>query len=316
MALGSFAQSYYDDRTNVVADQIDNAIKRDLMFQKMRLEKGQDDFRNKNLLLRQFMDTSEHVQDAEDKAYLTAMSGIRAQLEAKKALLTSPEMRANLEQTAAQLELKEQEVQQRLTERLIGHDVKMSNAESKLALEQEKLDMRRQELRVREQEAAARATRASSQDAMKANKLTAPNVQGEFRDAKPAADYRIAEAVASSLIDNITRLQDVLSRDAGSLSEVIENRREWNQLMADLELVAKGKDGGYNLGAALTGTELDRLRNALGTGNFSYFFSGEGKAALERTKNRIAETVAKRMKAEGVRPAKSHPFLEAEDGEQ
>lgn len=300
MGLGGAAQALYGDRTNAVTDQIDAAVKRDLMLQRMRMEKDQQNYANKNLLLGKFIDSNEHMQNSEDKAYVTMMNGIMERAKVTGSLLTDPKMRLDNQKMVAELQMKAAATMQRVHENVAGEDIKMAEAEADRAAKAEQSSG--------SASAWLNANTRAETEKRHQDEQTAPNVIGQFRDRKAASDYRTAEAESATLIQGLGKLSNFLDkRDISSL----QDKGQWNQTRAVLDLVAKGKDV-YNLGSALTGLEAEKLSQAMGTGDWSYVFKNYGKARIQQAMQQIAQTVENRMKAEGVKPGASHPFLAGE----
>lgn len=300
IGLGAAAQSFYGDKTNVVADQINAALERDIMFQKLRLQKGKDDFQNKGLLLRQFMDTSDHIQDAEDKTYVTAAQGIMQRMEMMKKRVTSPQMQAALDQNMAEMEMRVAERQERLQVTMAGHDKAMADGELSLALKKAELANKIQGLGIESQKEADRQ-----------RNLMAPGIEGRFKDPEDRKEYEKKEALASTIVKT---LDDAVKLLANRKITDLASIPEWNQLKSNLNLLAKG-EGGFNLGAALSPGELSNLESAIGTGNLNWLRSEAGIKALRKAQTQVERTFGDYMKAKGVRPSRQNPIFQAPEEE-
>lgn len=295
MSLGAAAQAAYGDRTNAVTDQIDGAIKRDLMFQRMRLEKGQDDFKNKNLLLRQFMDSSEHMQGAEDKAYLTAINGITQRMEMSKSLLTSPTMRANMDKQIAELKMKAAESQQRVTENIVGQDIRQKDATAQLEA---------QLLKTMETNKSAKATASQLGTLGTVQGVDFPEgFQGDpKKEGAPLRDLQAGTASVSGVMDKLKasfKNFDSIS----SLAHPVDKFSAYQQLqqeVAALILKTKGKQFG-NMGARLTEMQKALDAQAFGASTKGVLNVDNALKIVDNAKEQIWQDFSDAAEARGGR---------------
>lgn len=103
--LGEAAAALNGTHVNTAAQLIQQHIQRDLMLQRMRLEKNRDDYAMKNTLLGRLVQHSEHIEDAAQKAYITAMEGVKGRISAMQALTTNAMHRASLANIAAGIDM-------------------------------------------------------------------------------------------------------------------------------------------------------------------------------------------------------------------
>lgn len=105
VGLGAAAQALDGSKVNAAAEIIQQHIQRDIMLQRMRLEKNKDDYSMKNTLLGRLVAHSDHIEDAAQKAYITAMEGVKGRITAMQALTTNAMHRASLANIAAGLDM-------------------------------------------------------------------------------------------------------------------------------------------------------------------------------------------------------------------
>lgn len=310
MGLGAGIQAIYGDRTNVVSDQIENAIKKDLLMQRMRMEKNQQNYANKNLLIGKFMDANEHLQTAEDKAYVTAMDGVIGRMKVNASLLTDPKMRMQMMNTATELEMKSAGVRQRNTEFMAGQDIRMSE---QLAQLEQKRDSSGNELgMMKAQTAASNAgIKRESLDLRKgqeAEKRGMVGWSGQFlgRD-EDASKFREKDATIQNTVRVLDTLAEQTKKGLGnftSFKEFDKLRQAYNQAVFHLKGPA----------LANTGANFTELENKLIGAGFlakdrKTILDPKGAAELiQDAEQSILEDLQVEGKTHGVAPSK-HPLL-------
>lgn len=320
MSLGAAAQAFYGDRTNPVVDQIDNFIKRDLMMQRMRVEKNRTDYANRNLLVQRLSSEGEHIQMAEDRAYVTAVDGVKGRLEAAKQLLTSPQMRSNIDKTIAELEMKSVQTRMNLQQNIVGQDIRMSQGVA--------------ELEARREAAAGRGGSVSAQVGLmreqrlgqkQAVELGAMDIPGWERP-KPGDYSGTSEKEAQALretettVSNATRTMDELvgQLEKGAVANLltVEGYQQAKALANRVTVKIKGK-GLVNAGANFTKLEEDLIKAGY-LGANGQVLRAFDSGAIDRIREAEADMwddVQTAMKERGYRPAKNHPIFGGEDGE-
>lgn len=132
--LGAAAESLGGSKTNAAADMITQHVQRDIMLQRMRMEKNQNDYAMKNTLLGRLVAHSDSIEDAAQKAYITAMEGVKGRISAMQALTSNAEHRASLANIAAGIEMKMGAAASQALENTMGrsilHDEHEANMEA------------------------------------------------------------------------------------------------------------------------------------------------------------------------------------------
>lgn len=316
--LGGAAQAFYGDRTNPVVEQVNSAIQRDLMMQRLRLEKNKDDYANRNLLVKQFMDFGLHAQDAQDKAYLTAVQGIVGRLNAAKQLLQTPEQRMKVDQAVTNWQMKMAEVQQRVAQNDVGNEVRRASAEA--TIESNLYRAGTGTTSVQQERADTAATNARIAQARE-DRMRRREKQGqEFVDWEPAdergylgtdkehADFRKAEAAATTVTDRMEMLKNDLAK--GRIKNLF-NWGNWSKLQQDISnLVEAAKQPGLvNTGANFQGIEQTLIEKGymatngdlIDPVNAAKLISSKEAATWKEVKNKAHQYNAK--------PRKSHPIF-------
>lgn len=320
MSLGAAAQSFYGDRTNPVVDQIENFIKRDLMMQRMRVEKNKTDYANKNLLVSRLSADGEHMQMAEDRAYVTAIDGVKGRLEAAKQLLTSPQMRANIEKTIAELDMKAAQTKMNLQMNIVGQDIRMQQAVA--------------EIETRREAAAGRGGSASAQvGLMREQRLGAKqnaqmgemDIPGWERPApgdysgtssKEAQALRETESTVANATRTMDQLADQLAKGTVKNLLTLEGYQQAKALANRVTVKIKGK-GLVNAGANFTKLEEDLIKAGY-LGANGQILRAFDSGAIDRIRDAEADMwddVQTAMKERGYRPAKNHPVFGGDNGE-
>jgi hypothetical protein len=287
MGLGGAAQALYGDRTNPVTDQIENMVKQDLMLQKMRIDKSKGDYANKNLLLSKFMVDGDHAQNAQDKAYITALSGVRGRLEAIKPLLTDPKMRENIGRTVAELQMKEATAQQSWMQNAVGFDYRQKEAE---ALALDKVDQ--------SQGTASALINATTKERALNERIKNRNEDRYVPGYQPVDEHGTAgtdktveearnsiqtHATARRELMNVYNAVDQFAEDKGNLAS-LEAWNKMNQSMANVTVTLKSGKA-MNMGANFTTMEKDLVRQGIlgmSNGVLTVLNPEKAKAAIER----------------------------------
>lgn len=313
MGLGAAAQTYFGDKTNVVVDQIDAALKRDLMMQRLRLDKGKETFANKGLLLRQFIDTSDHMQQAEDKAYVTAIGGITARLTASKNLLTSPTMRANLEKNIAELQMKAALKQQDVSADIVGKDLKLAGDEAHIQAEREKAGKAVNGLSIsRAQTAAGNLKIKQQQEGRKQNALVQQGWEGTFTGTEgEAKDLRETETDTAKATQSMDQVVGMLEK-GGEFSSY----PKWQDIKAAANRAVvklKGK-GLVNAGANFTEMENELIRAGYLSSSGDWLRALDPSAAnrIRQAEADLWDDVKIAMEKRGLKPSKTHPVFGGE----
>lgn len=310
LSLGSAAQAIWGDKTNAVADQIDAAVKRDLMLQRMRVEKNKDDYANKNLLLSRFMVEGDHIQNAEDKAYASALMGIKGRLEAMKPLLQDPKMRTSIDLQIAQLEMKSASAQERVMSNTVGYDIRQAEA---TALQADKLEFVKGASETASLNAQTRAKaeermqqqHGEKQDEKQIPGWEAPN--GVMASTPEVTKLREAEGSARSATSRLKTLSDDLS--SGSV-----NFHSWSgyqQLKQDFAAITEAAKGAglVNTGANFTKLEEDLITSGYMNKASSVIIDPVGaRKLIERKIKQLWTDIGTKMAERGYRP-KGHDIF-------
>ena len=317
MSLGAAAQAFYGDRTNPVVDQIDNFVKRDLMMQRMRVEKNKADYANKNLLVNRLSSEGEHIQMAEDRAYITAIDGVKGKLEAAKQLLASPQMRQNIDRTIAELEMKAAQTRMNLQTNIVGQDIRMSQATAELEARREAAAGRGGSLSA--QVGLMREQRLSQKEGRAQNAMEIPNWEfpGGFKGTeKEATQLREQETTVANATRSMDDLVGQLEKGAVTNLLTMEGYQAAKAMANRVVVKIKGK-GVVNAGANFTKLEEDLVKAGyLGAdGQVLRAFDSKAIDRIRAAEADMWDDVQAAMAERGGKPAKTHPIFGGEDGE-
>lgn len=312
MGLGAAAQSMYGDKTNVVTDQIDAAIRRDLAIQKMRLEKNQNDFSNKNLLINQFRANVDHMQNAEDAAHAAAWQGILGRLNIVKSMLQDPTARMNVEKVIAEGQLKSVESQQRLMSDLLGKDARMKEGEGLLEEKAAKLGASRDSaLRLNAETRAAAERRLEGKREEEKKQLEIPGwefpqgFKGAPKEATALRDMETDTFKATAALDQV---RDMLTKGGQFTSYP-----KWADIAAATNraiVKLKGK-GLVNAGANFTKLEEDLIRKGYlsSSGEWLRNLDPTAAARIKAAEADLWDDVEAAFHERGGRPTKEHQIF-------
>ncbi|HET6345555.1 MAG TPA: hypothetical protein VFH51_11530 [Myxococcota bacterium] len=321
MSLGAAAQAFYGDRTNPVVDQIDNFIKRDLMMQRMRVEKNKADYANKNLLVNKLSAEGQHIQMAEDRAYVTAIDGVKGRLEAAKQLLTSPQMRSNIDRTIAELDMKAAQTKMTLQQNIIGQDIRMQEGVAELETRREAAAGRGGS--VSAQVGLMREQRLAGKEAREVGEMDIPgwervggagNYSGTSK--KEAQELRATEATVTNATRSMDDLIGQLEKGAVTNLLSLEGYQQAKALANRVVVKVKGK-GLVNAGANFTKLEDDLVKSGY-LGNNGEVLRAFDSGAINRIRAAQADMwddVQAAMKERGYKAAPNHPVFGGGNGE-
>lgn len=311
LALGGAAQALNGDRTNAVADQIDNLIKRDITMQRLRLEKGKEDYGNRNLLLGKFMEEGEHTQNAQDRAYVTAMDGIKGRLEVNKQLLADPTMRMNMLQTITQLDMKSAEAKMRIMQDTGGRDVKMAQAEAVLGEKAEQTGSALGVMRAQTAQRNAAVKEGQLSDKLKQEGLNRGMVgwEGDYL-GKDADNFRKKDTA----IQNAVRILDTYAEQAGkgyknftSFQDYDKLKQSFNQAVTYIKGPALA-----NTGANFTELESKLIKAGFLAPDRKVLLDPKGAAEMIKdAEMNLLTDLETDAKTHGLK-AKGHPLLGGE----
>lgn len=310
--LGGAAQALYGDRTNSVTDAIDAAIKKDLALQRMRIDKREGDYANKNLLLNQLRGNMDRTEHAEDAAHATAWQGILGRLSVVKSMLTDPTMRANAEKVIAEGEMKAADSMQKLMTNLVGLDVRQKQAVGQLEVAAAKLNTDAGgAAMLNAQTRSAAERRLAGKDAREQVSLEIPN--WEFPDgfkgqAKEATSLRDMEADTFKATQAMDQVRDLLTKGGAFTSYP-----KWADIAAASNraiVKLKGK-GIINAGANFTKLEEDLIQKGYlsTTGEWKRNLDPGASARIQAAEADLWDDVEHAMRERGGRAAKSHPVF-------
>lgn len=311
--LGGAAQALYGDKTNSVTDAIDAAIKKDLALQRMRIDKREGDYANKNLLLNQLRGNMDRTEHAEDAAHATAWQGILGRLQVVKSMLTDPTMRANAEKVIAEGEMKAAQSTQKLMTNLVGLDVRQKQAVGQLEVQAAKLNADAGgAAMLNAQTRAASERRLQGKDAREQTALEIPNweaVDGKVMGSpKEVTELREGEASAQKASQSMEQVISLLQQGGQYTSYP-----KWQDIEAAVNrsiVKLKGK-GMHNMGANFS--EMERQLEAGGFlgADKSWKRNLDPKAAqrIQDALRDMWEDVRSSMAERNYKPAKTHPVF-------
>lgn len=319
MSLGAAAQAIYGDKTNAVTDQIEAAVKQDLTMQRMRLEKGQKDYANRNLLLNRFMVQGDHIQNAEDKAFSTSMMGIKGRLEAMMPLLKDPQMRQNLQKTITELEMKSAAAQQRVMENTVGYDIRQAEAEAAAGARLETARGGSESAMLNAKTRASAEQRLSEKQANDEQQLAIPDWETPDGKKPMASPKEMSE---------LRETEEGVMKATNSLDQLVADFKKGNnifdlpnylQMKSDANraiVKLKGK-GIVNAGANFTKLEEDLIKSGYMSqdGLVLKAFDKAAVKMIRRAEADLWEDVRAAMDRRNLKPSKSHRVLGGSDGE-
>ncbi len=312
MALGGAAQAIWGDKTNAVTDQIEAAVKQDLMMQRLRLDKGKEDFANQNLLLKQFMVEGEHIEHSEDKALSTAMMGIAGRLKMMKTQLASPEMRRQLDMQIGELQMKAAGAYERVAINTAGMDVRQAEAEALAADHATTSNGRLEATRANAETAKRREDRLATQHGEKMDEKRMPGwdfPDGYFGSVPEFTKLREAESTIMSAVDRLK----VMSKDLGAGIKNLHSWAGYKQLKQDYAAVTEAAKGAglMNAGANFTKLEEDLIEAGYMNTMYSIIDPKGAQALIKRKIEQLWKDVAAKVHERGGR-AKGHSVFQDE----
>lgn len=299
MGLGSALQEFTGDKTNVVAEQINNAIERDLGMQKLRLEKGKDDIARSRLLL---ADTGRMWEDKEDSlvaAHSAALQSVQARIDALSKQSTNPQIVAQGMKLKAALGLSNAQNEQHLVEQGLGHiaHLQQINAQAKAHAEADPMKQLLTERRLAIQE--ANLVERQKDGARQENELTLEGWEGQGKSAIEMRKLRSSDEKLRTMKPVFDEAKAILAE--GSLLTRPGNIVKIQQLGSMLESLGKQADT-YDFGAALSGGELTRLTRAIGTSNWAFLNSKLGQQLLDRAYGLLESMHLNKIREQGLSP--------------
>jgi hypothetical protein len=303
-SLGAAVQSFYGDKQNVVIDQIDAGLKREMTMQRLRMEKRKDDYANKNLLLSRMAQHFEHIEEAEKAAYVAAWKGIQARLEVAKSLTKSSEFASKIDVLKSNADMKIADAYDGIATSLFGNAVRATQAdlvaEKDLGVANTRQSIMNQRQEIREKEEARRESVRQI-----------PEYEGEFLGTDKSADeFRGLDTTARQATAIMQKL--IADYKAGGQ---LTSYAKWNDIR-DLEsravAVLKGR-GLINAGANFTKLESDLIAKGFLGGNGKWLKSLDPGTAnrIHKAIEDLWNDVEVAAKGHGLKP-KGHKYLTAE----
>lgn len=261
MALGGAAQAIWGDKTNAATDMIEAAVKQDLTMQRLRMEKNKDDYANQGFLLKQFMVEGDHIENAEDKAFSTAMMGISGRLKNMMPLLKDPEMRMKLTAQIAELDMKAAASNERVMIQTAGFDARQAEAE---AAAKDHATTSSARATAAQSNASVRQQHEDRMGRAEANKEQSMMIpHWHTRDGKmPKGSAKEVQELREmeTSVRNATTTMDDIVKDVGK-GDFLTDPSAWQKLSSDMgraTVKLKGK-GIVNAGANFTQLEKDLI---------------------------------------------------------
>ncbi len=312
MALGGAAQAIWGDKTNAVADQIELAVKRDLTLQRMRTEKNKDDYANKSLLLCKFMAEGDHMEHSQDKAFSTAMMGIRGRLQAMMPLLKDPQMRAQVNAQIAQGGMKAAQADERVQTMIAGEDFRLAQATAEMS---NKLETSNQVSTVAQQNMEIRKQTEARLQKQHDEKMNAKGIPDwEFPSGALGTDAEFGKLRdAESAAKSATLRLKTLSKDLKSGAVNLHSWAGYQQMQRDFAAVTEAAKGAglVNTGANFTKLEEDLIKNGY-MNKVGAIVDPNGAAKLINQKiGELWADVGNKIAERGGTPAETHPYLKS-----
>lgn len=304
MALGAFVQGVYGDKTNIAVDQIDAALKRDLAMQKLRYDQKADNLANQRTLLGEMRKLDADELKANNLAYIAGLQSVMHRIENLAKGSKDPRVAANAQKLMADIQMnKLAPAQMQLQEQMVGGLLRVGQMEQVAADRQAAAAQRAESLTLRQENMDLSKQRLG----MKQNALTMRGTEGVGKSEKEMGKLREAQAQMSHLVDLYGKAKEVLREGPAAMSPF-----EWEQLMATISAIAKS-EGIFNFGAALSGSEAEILKAAIGNKNIAYLSSEEGIKLLDKALNNFASQFREKVRDQRLTITKEHPFLKANE---
>ncbi len=308
-ALGGAAQSLGGDRTNAVADSIDNMVKRDTAMQKMRFEKNQDDYANQHTLVGQMAQNYDRLEHAQEAAYVTGMQGVIGRLQALKPMLDSAQMRQNVDMQIAQLEIKASEAHTKLQENLLGMGVRINQGVATLAEKRSEAQQKADIARLTASQKAATENRKTGQ-----TETTIPGYEQDPKvkhinaTPKESAAVRDDLATTSKVSNAMDYLKSVIKAAGNDPMKLLEftNQAQFQQAQSVLLEAARGPGFGQ------TGSRMTEMLKTLETkaftgGEWARFRSDIAAGLLDHAQKTIWDNLNLKAKSLGLQPILKGP---------
>ena len=257
-ALGGAAQAMSGSGSNAAVDLMNQEIQRAIMIQRMRLEKNKDDYAMRNTLLGRMMAHTDNVEDAAQKAFVTAHQGIAGRIDALKALSSSAQIRAQLDNVKAQLSIKSAQANMQALENTVGQAVGLSehaaNTEASMGKSSSTVG---QGIKLAEEMRKTQALRDREQNRETDRTLLGYVPTKENPGAGPVGETKTVTQVRNAIASHATA-DGALGELYKSIGANRLSKDGWDRVNQDLSKVTLTLKSGQALNMGANFTEMER----------------------------------------------------------